>query len=126
MMPVSLIVAARRLADVLDLENDALRAMDLRRATGLVADKTAAIAGLTAAGDAAVGYDDPMMVTVARRLDGLARENRRLLERALAAQHRVIGIVVRAAASAGGAEAVYGAAGRMARASRPVALSTRV
>jgi flagellar biosynthesis/type III secretory pathway chaperone len=118
-----LIVVAKRLADVLDQENDALRSMDLRRAVTFLGEKTNAIAELTAAGDAG-GRADPELVSVAQRLDHLALENRRLLERAIGAQRRVIGIIVRAAASAAIAPS-YGAKGRREHLPGPMALSTR-
>jgi hypothetical protein len=126
MMPKPVAAAASRLADVLDRENDALRAMDLPRAGALLAEKTAAIADLTAAGEAAV-IEPPSaaLVTAARRLDGLVAENRRLLERAMEAQRRVIGIVVRAAAASAPPRPAYGATGRMGGSTRPMALSTR-
>lgn len=123
-MPRPLIVAAQRLADVLDRENDALRAMDLRRAVTLLPEKTAAIADLTASGESAFGPANPALVLTAQRLDGLASENRRLLQRAIAAQQRVIGIVVRAAAAAA-VEPSYGGRGRQAHLTGPMALSTR-
>ena len=63
----------------------------------LLPEKTAAIADLIASGEAVPSAPDPDLVSVARRLDDLALENRRLLERAIVAQQRVIGIVVRAA-----------------------------
>jgi hypothetical protein len=124
-MPTSLIVAAHRLADILEQENDALRAMDLRRATGLLPEKTAAIADLTAAGEASSEPAPASLAAIARRLDGLALRNRRLLERAIVAQQRVIGIVVRAAAATGKAEPCYGNGRYRARATSPMALSTR-
>jgi len=123
-MPPGLIEAARRLADVLERENDALRAMDLRRAATLLPEKTGAIADLTAAGEPVLGLPAPTIVSAARRLDGLATENRRLLERAIAVQQRVIGIVVHAAAAAA-VEPSYGAGGRQAGLTGPMALSTR-
>jgi hypothetical protein len=124
-MPTLLITAAQRLADILEQENDALRAMDLRRAAGLLAEKTAAIGDLTAAGEASSAPTHLSLVTIARRLDGLASQNRRLLERAIVAQQRVIGIVVRAAAAAGKAEPCYGNGRYRARVTGPMALSTR-
>jgi hypothetical protein len=124
-MPVPVIVAARRLSEVLDRENTALKAMDIRRATALLPEKSAAIADLTASGEAP-GTADPArdLAGIARRLEGLAAENRRLLERAIVVQQRVIGIVARAAASAARAPA-YGAHGRMERVTRPLAFSAR-
>jgi hypothetical protein len=124
-MPTLLITAAQRLADILERENDALRGMDLRRAVGLLAEKTAAVGDLTAAGESSSARTHPSLVTIARRLDDLASRNRRLLERAIVAQQRVIGIVVRAAATAGKAEPCYGNRRTRARATGPMALSTR-
>jgi len=124
-MPKSLLMVAQRLADVLDRENDALRAMDLRRTVSLLPEKTAAIAALTAADDARSGSPNPDLVSVMLRLDRLAVENRHLLERAIGAQKRVIGIIVRAAASVTVAPS-YGMQGlRRDHLTRPMALSTR-
>lgn len=124
MMPKPLMMVARRLADVLDRENDALRAMDLPRAVTLLPEKTAAIAELTAADNAASGSPNPDLASITARLDGLAVENRKLLERAIGAQQRVIGIIVRAAASVSVAPN-YGMQGRRAHLAGPMALSTR-
>jgi hypothetical protein len=125
MMPARLIEAARRLAAVLELENEALRAMDLRRAASLVAEKAAAIDGLTEAGEALAGPIHADVVFDARRVDSLARENRRLLERGIMAQQRVIGIIVRAAAGVGKIQPAYAATGHVARVAVPMAFSTR-
>jgi len=89
-----------------------------------VPEKSAAIAELTASGEAAGPIPHPDLLAAARRLDGLALENRRLLERAIVAQRRVIAIVVRAALSVSVGPA-YGATGRRTRAPGPMALSTR-
>lgn len=123
-MPKPLIESVHLLAALLEQENAALLGMDLRRVTSLLADKAAAIADLTAAGAAASGSPHAGLATEARRLDRLALENRRLLERAMEAQRRVIGIVVRAAASVT-LEPSYGATGRQACRSGAMALSTR-
>jgi hypothetical protein len=124
-MPKALILAAQRLADVLDRENDALRVMDLRRAVTLLAEKTAAIADLTAAEGVASGLPNSEdLFAMTAKLDGLARENRQLLERAISAQQRMIGIMVRAAASVAVAPN-YGGQGRRAHLRSPMALSTR-
>jgi hypothetical protein len=124
-MPIPLIIAAQRLLDILEQENDALRVMDLRRAAGFLPEKTAAIADLTAAGEASSGPAAPSLVPVARRLDDVASRNRLLLERAIVAQQRVIGIVVRAAANSGKAESSYGNRRYWTRVTGPMALSTR-
>jgi hypothetical protein len=119
-----LLMAAQRLADVLDRENDALRAMNLRRVVSLLPEKTAAIAELTSAEGATSVLATPEFVAMTARLDGLAQENRLLLERAIGAQHRVIGIIVRAATSVAVAPN-YGLQGRRAHLTCPMALSTR-
>ena len=123
-MPRSLLQVAQRLADVLERENDALRAMDLVRAATLLPEKTAAFAELAAFGAAKAPGPDPALVAAARRLDALAVENRDLLRRAIAAQQRVIGIVVRAAAVAV-AEPSYGTKSHRSRLTGAMALSTR-
>ena len=123
-MTKSLILTANFLADVLVRENAALLRMDLRGATMLLPEKIAAIADLTASGEAGYGPPRAALLEVARRLDDLAMANRRLLERAIAAQRRVIGIVLRAADSAVAVGPSYGATGRPARRTRPMAMST--
>jgi hypothetical protein len=124
MMPGSLLQAAWRLADVLEWENAALRLMDLTRATALLPAKTAAFAALATFGETAGRDHDPALVMTARRLDALAVENRRLLQRAITAQQRVIGIIVRAATGAI-AEPFYGTNGRRPRLTVAMAYSTR-
>lgn len=123
-MPRPLIDVARRLADLLDRENEALKAMDLRRVASFLPEKTAAIADLMASGDAAFGPSNPPLASITQRLNDLALENRRLLERAIAAQQRVIGIIVGAAAAIA-VEPSYGSEGRQERLTGPMALSTR-
>ncbi len=95
----TLIEAAVRLADILAAENAALVAMDLAGAAKLLGDKQAATADLTAA-QAATLFAPAGMKEVAGRLSDLADENRRLLERAIAVQKRVLGTVARAAQAA--------------------------
>lgn len=97
-MTHDLIAAGNLLADTLEAENAALVALDLPRAAGLLADKQRAVSDLTAA--QAMPEPSPAADRVARRLKALALENKRLLERAIAAQSRVIGVVGRAAAPA--------------------------
>jgi hypothetical protein len=123
-MPRSLLQVARRLADLLERENTALRVMDLPRAATSLSEKAAAMAELAAFGDASVGPSDPALVAAAQRLDVLAMENRQLLVRAIAAQQRVIGMVVRAAAGAI-ADPCYETRGRRPRLTGAMALSTR-
>ncbi len=115
-MPSVLVV--RRLVDVLERENAALTVMDLREAATLTAEKAVALEALAACARI------PGLARELGQLDALAAENRRLLERAIAAQQRVIGIVVRATASVGRG-ASYRATGRTGGITGPVALSTR-
>ena len=123
-MPNPVVMLVQRLADVLARENDALRAMDFRRAVALLPEKTAAIAALTSVGTAPAGAPDPDLVSRVARLDRLAMENRQLLERAISTQKRVVGIIVQAAASVAVAPN-YGMQGQCASLSGPIAISTR-
>jgi hypothetical protein len=92
--------AAQAVADVLTRENQALAAMDLRRATALLGEKQRACATLEtvqARHALSASLHDPQVLALARRLDSLARDNCAWLERGLAAQGRVIALVVAAA-----------------------------
>jgi hypothetical protein len=138
-MTPELIAAAVRLADTLAQENRALTALHLPRAAGMLEAKTRALEAFAAAqilaekGVAGALASDRRREAeqLAARLRDLARENRRLLEHAIAVQGRVIGLVARAgpdqATELGGAR--YGASGGPigvdAKASSAVALSRR-
>jgi hypothetical protein len=91
--------AAARLAEALHRENAALASLDLTRATALLAEKTAAADHLMdAVGSAeAPAMDARATILAAHRLRELADENRRLLERAIQVQSRVVGTVRKAA-----------------------------
>jgi hypothetical protein len=95
-MNATWLAAAEAMARVLERENAALSALDLRTAAGLLSEKERALAELAAAalpgGPPASGVAD-----VARRLAALADSNRTLLERGLAAQERVVALIVDAA-----------------------------
>jgi hypothetical protein len=123
-MPKPLMDAARSLTDVLRRENDALAAMDVGLAAALLAEKTAAINNLTKAREAFDQVPQEDMAPIAQSLDRLVSLNRDLLKRALAAQQRVIGIVVRAAATVT-AETSYGTEGCLVRSRGPMTFSTR-
>jgi hypothetical protein len=114
-MSNDMIAAGMHLAETLEAENAALSALDLPLAAGMLADKQRAVADLAAAKTAPASRD--AAERMARRLQALAVENRRLLERAMAA--RVIEVVARAAASAT-APTGYGAGRTVAR---PTALA---
>jgi hypothetical protein len=101
--------AATRLVDILQAENAELQAMDFKAAGRLLMAKQAATAELTAA-QAATLHAPAGMRQLAQRLNELADENRKLLERAIAVQRRVLGTVVRAAQTAA-SEPQYGPAG---------------
>lgn len=110
-----LITAAIRLADVLQTENAALAALNMPAAARLLPEKLAATDAFAAAqaGVAArrgAGRGGAELDALARRLRELATENRRLLERAMLVQGRVIATVAKAArVTAERAAPIYGA-----------------
>lgn len=107
--------AAENLADALVEENAALAALDLKRAGALVAGKERAVADFTAA--LAGSSLDEAGRPLAQRLRSLAAENKTLLERAIAAQGRVMAVFAQAAARQ---QPGYGASGPRASSCRPV------
>jgi hypothetical protein len=84
--------AWERLAAVLAEENTALERLDLGRAAGMVAAKEAALSAI-----AAEPPPPPPRLAI---LGGLARDNHRLLEHAIATQARVLELVAAAARAA--------------------------
>ena len=116
--------AAARLERILAAENAALQAMDLDALPSLLLEKTAATAELEAA--AVPSADTPDLQAQAGRVRTLAAENRRLLERAILVQDRVLRLVASAVREAGLRDAVrYGAAGQPRPDRIAVALQTR-
>ena len=106
-MTQALHAAAATLAAILTEENAALATIDLPRAAQLVPAKRAATdaftgahAHLAAARVATSGRPDgtarDMLAIAATQLRELAAENRRLLDRALATQGRVLDIIAQA------------------------------
>ncbi|HEY7581020.1 MAG TPA: hypothetical protein VH855_25785 [Acetobacteraceae bacterium] len=97
-MTMELMEAGTVLAETLEAENSALTGLDLPRAGAMLARKQRALADLAAA----QAHRTPHVAAdrMARRLQALALENKRLLERAIAAQGRVIEVVARAASAA--------------------------
>lgn len=92
-----LIVAAQRLAEALRAENEALARLDLSAAAALAGPKQQASDAFAAAYDAAnrtnsrtEGVERARAEELAGRLRDLGTENRRLLERAIDLQSRVI------------------------------------
>jgi hypothetical protein len=122
-MSTDLIQAADALADTLERENAALAALDLPRAAGMLADKQRAVNAFTTA-QAVTASPPPrtMIEPLARRLRALADENRLLLERSIAVQGRVIGIIARVATRAVDTPC-YGARGGVTSACRPTAFA---
>lgn len=100
----SLILAGQRLAEALRAENEALAKLDLPRAATLANSKIAATDAFAAAyaaqakhGSAPDGPVRQAAAVLTRRLEELGQENRRLLERAVALQSRVIETIAGAA-----------------------------
>ena len=94
-----LITAGTRLAETLEAENAALAVLDLPRAAGMLADKRQCRRRVRRRADRARAARAPPNAW----RGGCRRwpmENKRLLERAIAAQGRVIGVVARAATAA--------------------------
>ncbi|MBV8914465.1 MAG: hypothetical protein JOZ05_15675 [Acetobacteraceae bacterium] len=99
---MSPVEAASRLEAVLIAENAALERHDAVTATALLDEKLAAAKALSTAG---------ISIETAERLRSLAAENRRLLERAIKVQSRIIAMVAQAAQQSPPVSR-YGAKGR--------------
>ncbi len=132
--PQDILETALRLADVLERENTALVALDLSRAASMLAEKQEAATVFTLAcqqGRLVAGADASELAKLARRLDEAASRNRRLLERGIEVQGRVLAAVARAVPRALAAQAPgrcpprYGASGDAPPARMPLALSMR-
>lgn len=126
-MTLGLTDAVGTLAEVLARENEALRRLDFAAATALVPAKEAALRNVTKnpAPMRAAGRD-PALAALGSRVNQLVADNRKLLERAIAVQTRVVGIVARAASPSPRA-AQYAASGfkSQTRRTSAVALSAR-
>ncbi|MDE2515901.1 MAG: hypothetical protein KGL12_07740 [Rhodospirillales bacterium] len=136
----ALVAAAVDLANVLARENAALARLDMTRAAAMLAEKQQAAAAFVAAqGSGAAGSRAPAMtispaqrdaaLAATARLRDLAEENRRLLERAMAVQARVLGTIAKAVPRSLAAGAPrYGARGLSAAPERmpAFALSARI
>ena len=105
-----LLAVVVRLANSLSAENAALRVMDLPGATALLVEKQAAAAAFDTARRAATPVPTAALRAAVLRLTEEAAENRRLLERAIHVQTRVLGVVAGAARTAGAARR-YGRSG---------------
>ena len=122
-MTPSLDLAVANLSKVLAAENAALTAMDFASAGALLAPKHAAADALAAAMRAASSNaPEPAMM---RELGALAEENRRLLNRAMRVQRRVLDLVARAARG-NQPSTRYGATGKYAPSSGPRSVAKRI
>ena len=124
--------AAAALATLLEQENRLLAALDLAAAALLPAKQGAAAAFLRAQAQTQASGGLPAASREAAaglgtRLRMLAAENRRLLERGLAAQERVIAVIARAARRHPPTAPRYGISGALTgpRMVAPLAISTR-
>jgi hypothetical protein len=123
-MTPTLAQAVQAMTKLLTEENQALADMDFSRAGALLAPKHAAADALAAAWRAATQTDAPQADLI--KLGELAEENRRLLNRAMRVQRRVLDLVAKAARSAH-APTRYGAGGRAAGTNgSPRSLTTRI
>ena len=122
--------ASAALAALLEHENRLLEALDLAAAAALLpAKQGAATAFLQAQAHAkSSGGIAPAITGLGARLRTLAAENRRLLERGLAAQGRVIAVIARAVRAHPATAPRYGASGALAgpRTPAPLAISARM
>lgn len=131
-MSPQLIEAAAALAHVLTLENEALSALDLPRAGSFLPEKTNALQAMAEAEKASssntLTFDQRARAqAIASQLRTLCEENRRLLERALVVQRRMIGTITRAVPRAAERTPRYGSNGTLSGLRRPppVALLAR-
>lgn len=131
-MTQDLAAAAARLADLLARENHDLAALDLAAAVRHLEAKTRATAEFAtlnaqaAATELSEAERQRLAEQIGTRLRTLATDNKRLLERALMVQTRVIGTLAQAAPAAVARAPRYNSRGGVARAALPaVALSTR-
>ncbi len=127
-MTDDVLAAAVRLTEVIAAENAALAAFNLSAALAVGAAKQQAVEAFAAALRTRTTRIEPerraSAEAIGRRLATLSQENRRLLERAIAAQARVVEIVARAGRRELAARAVrYGAFGVPVAAARPVPLA---
>lgn len=119
------ISAARDLCVVLAAENAALEMMDIAGATAWVAQKQRATDALLASRKSAPPAGDAAWLAEGQRLNVLVQDNKRLLERAMVAQNRVMACIARAVPRAMPQGTRYGASGQAPSmlAPPPIALS---
>lgn len=91
---------ARALCSLLQAENDALQAMDIGRANALLAHKQTATDAFLATRKLIDSAPAGEWAEELKRLGFLAGDNKRLLERAMGAQNRLMACIARAIARA--------------------------
>ena len=120
--------ATRQLLDVLEAENCVLLRLDLPAAAALLADKQHAIELFDRvwSSQPIPPQPDPELRSLAPLLRAAAAENRRLLERAMTVQRRILSLLAQAARDQA-PEGRYGAQGsqRYTRSESPFALNAR-
>ena len=103
-MTLDIVAATNELAEILVIENAALTALDLVAAGRMLECKQAATAAFEAAQRSAMAargtVDVKALRVAALRLQKVTEENRRLLERAIGVQNRVLGIMAKAVRTA--------------------------
>ena len=130
-MSYDLIEAAVALADMLAQENKALTELDLPRAVALLEQKHQATEAFLAARSCVAASMSAEQCRIAEqtaeRLNELTLQNRHLLERAMAVQSRVIGVLTRGVPGALTGAPRYTADGALARTQSmpPISLSSR-
>ena len=122
-MTPKLDLAVANLSKVLAAENTALNNMDFAGAGALLAPKHAAADALAAAMRAS--SSSPPEPAMMQELGVLADENRRLLNRAMRVQRRVLDLVARAA-RASQPNTRYGASGKYSANAGPRSVAKRV
>ena len=120
--------AAHALCTVLQAENDALQAMDIGRANALLGHKQAATDAFLATRKLIDSAPAMEWAEAIKHLGFLALDNKRLLERAMEAQNRLMACIARAIARRMPDASGYGAQGFAPRPRHlpPVALSNSV
>jgi hypothetical protein len=129
-MTTELLDAAAAMAETLQAENAALASLDIGASVRMYARKRDAMAALTAARATAnpSAEQRQQATTLTRTLLDLTNENKRLLERALYVQGRIMRTLARAVPRALAPASRYRADGRIAAPYRPLAfaLSARI
>jgi flagellar biosynthesis/type III secretory pathway chaperone len=122
-----MIEAVEALCAVLDQENTALTTMDVVRATALLDEKQRAVQAFVAATKLPIPPTTKQLMLLGQHLRDLTDTNKRLLERAMVAQNRVMACIARAVPRALQQQSGYGAQGAktIPRGIPPVALSNQ-